>query len=246
MKNGIRKGFKAETIAKLLALCEIWVSFFLDQLKKGLPVFVAISKGNHKMGHVWSASLLPVYTCKNCKHCQHFCYAISAALRFLNVMKAYARNTALAMFSYDLYFNQILSRLTNRVKNKYFRWHVSGEILDYEYFCWMVKVAEMRPEWRFWTYTKMYGIVNTWIKNHGGSKSALPKNLSIMFSVWFDENSGEYIPINNPYNMPVFTCRPNTNDPDPAAWHCPGACGICIASGHGCPFSESAFIDLHQ
>ena len=238
----IRNGYKNETISKLIATIAVIVNLFLSQLQAGISLCISISNGNKKLGAVKSVSLPPVVTCANCKHCKRYCYAISSALRFKNVSLAWGKNLAILKYDRDLFFAQVLAKLSDRCKHKYFRWHVSGEIVDYDYFCRMVEIAKVKKDWTFWTYTKMYGIVNKYIRENG----ALPVNLHVMFSIWFDEKTGRYIPINNPYNLPVFTCRPSPLDVAPCAWHCPGNCQVCINSGHGCAHGESSFIDLHQ
>ena len=194
-----------------------------------------ISKGNRKIGMVHNFSVAPVITCANCSGCKDFCYDIKAVIQYKNVLKARAENTALMLEDMAGTFEKIADYIRRRQVHKYFRWHVAGDIINYEYFCHMVDIARMFPEWTFWTYTKAYHIVNLWLYQNG----RLPENLTVMFSVW----NGMECP--NPHNMPTFTCIQEGMEPDPDAWSCPGNCSICIESGHGCPHGESSQVNEH-
>ena len=110
----------------------------------------------------------------------------------------------------------------------------------------MVQIAKDFPEWRFWTYTKMYWIVNDYVRNNGNNRFvAIPANLSVMFSEW------DGVPLDNPYSFPVFSCKleaGNKNHPEEyfeTLYECPGNCDICIKSGHGCVNGESGYVKEH-
>jgi hypothetical protein len=196
-----------------------------------------ISKGNRKIGRTHNFSMAPGITCANCSGCIKFCYDIKACWQYLNVRIARAENTAMMFLNRAETFRQIDNYISNRRANKFFRWHVSGDILDADYFDRMVTIARNHPDWVFWTYTKNYLAVNTWIDKNG--KENLPGNLSIMYSVW---NGMECV---NPYDMPTFTCIMPGMEPDKKAWKCPGNCDACLKSGRGCPYGESSEVDLH-
>ena len=204
---------------------------------------VCISKGNKKIGRVMNVSLAPVLTCGNCSHCVSLCYDIKASIQYGNVMKARARNTVLALEHMDRYFQGIRYALGRRRKNKYFRWHVGGDIPNYQYFENMVKIAWERPDFTFWTYTKMYGIINLYIMRNG--RDSIPGNLTIMFSEW------DGMPMNNPYKFPEFSCKlkdGNKNHPAEyfdTLYKCPGNCDICKESHRGCIAGETTFADEH-
>lgn len=233
--------YRPETIKKFVKDVKQLVADFaahLDGLK------VAISKGNRKIGKVMNVSLAPIITCGNCDHCMWFCYDVKAGVQYGNVRKARARNTALALYARDAYFAQIADAMRRRRTNKYFRWHVGGEIPDYDYFCKMVQNAKDFPDFTIWTYTKMHEIVNRYCDEHGG-RDAIPANFDIMFSEW------DGMPINNPYNFPVFSCRMkagNINHPAEyfdGLWKCPGNCDICKVAHRGCLAGESTYADEH-
>lgn len=204
---------------------------------------VSISKGNRKIGRVMNVSLAPILTCANCSECSRLCYDIKANIQYGNVLKARARNTVLALEHTEHYFNAIKAALMRRRTNKYFRWHVGGDIPNMGYFENMVDIARMFPDFKFWTYTKNYVVVNSYVAKHG--KNAIPENFTIMFSEW------DGMKLVNPYNFPVFTCKlKDGNKNHPAAYfdtlyRCPGNCDICKAAGRGCIGGETTYADEH-
>lgn len=215
--------------------------------EKGLGgIKICLSKGNKKIGRVLNVSLMPILTCGNCKHCMGICYDIKACAMYSGVIPARVRNTILAKEYRDVYFNEIDKACKHRRKNKFFRWHVAGDILDYDYFERMVEIARKYPEFRFWTYTKMYEIVNEWCRKNG--KHNLPKNLSIMFSEWKiqkEDGSFEIVPFDNPYGFPIFAVRFKGEAKPKGLHECPGNCDICKETGRGCPFGQSSYANEH-
>lgn len=198
-------------------------------------IHIHIAKGNRKVGRVRNVSLMSRICCGNCKTYEHYCYDIKAALQYKTVMTARAENTALAYRDRKEYFNQIVESLTPKCKIKAFRFHVGGEILDEEYLRGMCYVALMRPDWKFWTYTKMYDIVNRFIRNCG----SLPENLVILYSK--DQNSY----VDNPFGMPeAYTVIKGDLEPSDKV-KCPGNCETCLEGGFGCPFGDSVYFLEH-
>ncbi len=235
--------YKPETIKKVIDNAVKLTAMYRE---KGLgAVKISISKGNRKIGRVLNVSLMPVMTCGNCKHCKEICYDIKACIQYKNVIDARVRNTILARHDRERYFAEIRKACKHRKKNLFFRWHVAGEILDAEYFEEMVHIAREFPKFRFWTYTKMYEIVNAWCDKNG--KENLPSNLSIMFSEWkvqLEDGSYIVVPFPNPYNFPVFAVR-FKGEEAPKMHKCPGNCDICKETGRGCPYGESSYADEH-
>ena len=205
---------------------------------------VSISKGNRKIGRVLNVSLAPIITCHNCKECKHFCYDIKACLQYSNVREARAKNTVLALKHRRQFFEQVEAVIRRRRKNKFFRWHVSGDIPDMDYFENMVRIARNHPDFIFWTYTKNYAVVNEYVKNHGGP-DCIPENLSIMFSEW------DGMKCDNPYKFPEFTVRLKAGNKNHGPeyferiYTCPGNCEICLAARRGCPYRETSKVDEH-
>ena len=188
------------------------------RINGGEMLRVSISGGNSKMGEIPSVSMLPYITCPH--KCAE-CYAAKLAALYKNTCNAYARNTALAIEDLDAYFAQVRAAA---MVTRFFRFHVSGDILNAEYFAEMVKTAEMLPHTEFLAFTKRYNIVNAFIESGG----EIPANLHIIFSAW----DGVEMP--NPHNMPTaHVVRPD-NDPAPDWKICGGNCFECACRGVGC------------
>ena len=236
--NKAIKGFKPETIKKIVNSLVALINHYIGLLKAGKQVNISISNGNRKIGRCMNVSLAPIVTCGNCKECKYFCYDVKACCQYENVRIARAKNTALFNYNRELFFDQLWDRMSRKKANKYLRFHVSGEIKDVNHFDYIVKTARLFPDFKIWTYTKMYHVVNEWIKANGGTKKALPDNLSVMMSEW------KGLPIVNPYNLPVFRCV-YANEKKPAIFHCPGNCDFCKANNCGCVNGQSAYVDLH-
>ena len=232
--------FKPETIAavmeKAAALVDKYTAMPAEKIR------LTISRGNRKIGRVMNVSTMPGLACGNCVHCLGYCYDIKACVQYARtVIDARVRNYVLAMYHRDEFFSRIDAACTRRRTNKFFRWHVAGDILDYDYFCRMIDIARRHPDFTFWTYTKMYHIVNMWIRENG----PLPENMHVMFSVW------DGVPTPNPYHMPVFVCRLKNGNKDMtdaeiySLYKCPGNCDVCKAAGRGCVAGESSYNDEH-
>ena len=151
------------------------------------------------------------------------------------------RNFVLATVYPDLYWQQIRDRLAKKRSYKYFRFHVGGEIMSEKYFDEMVKTARLFPDFRFWTYTKQYKLVNEYVRKHGNDrKKALPENMVVMFSEW------KGMPMDNPYKFPVFRCVFRGKEtPRKGEWKCKGDCGECIRLNRGCVKGENTWVWDH-
>lgn len=228
--------FKPETIEKARKdmLAEI------RNLRNANDIKLAISYGNKKIGRVMNVSIAPLLSCLN-GPCWSFCYDIKAVVQYANVRSARCRNYVLAVLYRDIYFNRIKKAISKRRKNKFFRWHVGGDMIDYDYFCRTVEIAREFPEFKFWTYTKKYHFVNKWISENG----ALPNNYKVMFSEW------DGVELSNPYDQPTFSCKlkaGNKNHPAEyfeSLYKCPGNCDICKAINRGCLAGEHTYADEH-
>ena len=232
--------YTIESLKKLVRLMNETIDTYAAMDPESIKM--CISKGNRKIGRVMNVSLPPIVSCGNCKECKFLCYDIKACLQYPNtVIDARVRNWAVLKKNRDLYFETIDKAISRRRTNKFFRWHVAGDIIDADYFDNMVRIARRHPDFVFWTYTKMYGIVNSWIDENG----AIPANLHIMFSEW------DGMPMINPHGMPVFSCKlkggnkNRTAESFAAMYKCPGNCDICKACGRGCLAGEDTFADEH-
>ena len=143
---------------------------------------VSISNKNEKLGDIKSISLPAVKTCNPSAPCFKYCYARKLAAYRSSVGRSYEKNFDVLNSDRDAYFAQIKAvAFMERV----FRYHVSGDIPDEDYFQRMIKLAEEIPTCTFFTYTKQFDIVNNVISDRKASKKrALPKNLIILFSGW--------------------------------------------------------------
>ena len=179
-----------------------------------------ISKGNQKIGGIYNVSLIPVFTCKHCECCNKDCYALKS-LMYANVRTAWAENTWLAINEPKRFFDEISAACKMQ---RYFRWHVAGDILDLEYFKGMIKVAKDNKHCEFLAFTKAYEFINEY-KDQGGK---IPKNLHIIFSDF------ETFHCENPYNFPVTDVINSADELPKGGKLCGGNCTDCICRGVGC------------
>lgn len=236
--------YKVETLKKYLTIAR---DAFARVQSNPAGVYVHISRGNRKIGRVMNVSTAPVLACANCKECKSFCYDIKACMQYpCNVLTARVENLYMARYARRQYFQQIKDACSRRRANKFFRWHVAGDILDADYFVHMVEIARMFPDFVFWTYTKNYAIVNHYVATHGGNRHvAIPGNLSIMFSEW------DGLEMDNPYNFGTFSCKLKDGNKNHAPeyfdglYKCPGNCDICKVAGRGCLVNENTYADEH-
>lgn len=182
---------------------------------------VSISNGNSKMGAIPSVSLPACVTCNPGAPCFKLCYAAKITRLYKTVKNAYDRNLDILNSDPARYWEQVKQAAQMA---RYFRFHVSGDIPNPEYFAEMVKLAHELPKTQFLAFTKQYYIVNEYI-NGGGT---IPQNLKILFSNW-----GAW-KCDNPYNLPVCEIILKGNDPAPDWKICGGNCTACACAGIGC------------
>lgn len=200
---------------------------------------LVFSNGNRKIGRVLNISTAAIITCK-CNVCHGICYDIKACIQYQNVRNARAKNTALLLKDRDEFFRQIDEKMSRRRRNKYFRFHVGGEILDADYFRRMVEIARNHPDFTIWTYTKFYKAVNDYVEKYG--RESIPENMTVMFSEW------RGFPMVNPYGFPEFRVvfKDDEVKPSPdSVWYCPGNCDICKAAHRGCLAGETTYCNEH-
>jgi len=212
------------TAAKVAALDEVREALAAG---KDVSALVSVSQGNTKMGKVASVSLLPVLTCPaRCRGtCADKCYAKKLAILRPSVMKAYARNTAVARLAPDAFF-----RAVNRAMEKaeHFRFHVSGDIPDYNYLLEVVLSCLRNPHCEVLMFTKKFELVNRLLDSIG----ALPKNLHCLFSGWTNlfPTAGGW----NPHRLPETTVYAKDEDFRPEWTPCGGNCLDCAVHDGGC------------
>jgi len=216
MKNGY---YNDSTLAKFgEALREA-----AEAVKAGEETRVRISNSNSKMGAVASVSTLPFITCPSCcaSTCGAKCYAAKLANLRPAVLKSYAVNTALALHRPDLYWAQVNTAV---MAVRYFRFHVSGDIMNYDYFCHMIEIARNNDRTEILCFTKRFEIVNRWISENG----ELPGNLHILFSGWSN------LKPENPHRLPETNVIERGAEPADDWKICGGNCFNCACRGLGC------------
>lgn len=182
---------------------------------------VSISNGNSKMGAIPSVSLPPVVTCKNCATCAKKCYALKLCKIYSSVRKAYDRNLEILKEDRNAYFTQVKAVA---MLNKFFRFHVSGDIIDIDYLDRMCKLARECKGTEFLAFTKNYEDCNEYFKNH-----RKPRNLQLIYSLPFDGAE-----IENPHNFPTAAVILKGKEPKKSYKVCGGNCTECACRGIGC------------
>lgn len=186
---------------------------------------VCIADGNSKVGHVKNVSQPPVISCRGvCAECGGDCYDGRAVLQYPDTAAARGRNWSIYCRDPLAYFGQIIGTF-RRMRKRFFRWHVGGEIVDGLYFRLMVATARLAPRVTFLCFTKRHKLIADELAAMGG-RDALPDNLRLILSAW------PGLPLYNPYNLPVSA--PYSGD-KPRTWYgCPGNCEDCAARNIGC------------
>ena len=182
---------------------------------------VSISKGNSKMGAIPSVSLPACVTCNPSAPCFKLCYAAKITRLYKTVKTAYENNLNILNNNAALYWDQVKQAAQMA---RYFRYHVSGDIPNIEYFNNMVRIANELPNTNFLAFTKQYEIVNEFLNNGG----AIPENLKVIFSNW-----GAW-KCENPHNLPECEVILKGSEPAPDWKICGGNCTECACRGIGC------------
>lgn len=189
---------------------------------------VSISRGNSKMGSIPSVSLPSVKTCREGTKCSDGCYARKIERLRPSVKNAYQNNLDILESNPEVYWREVEAAI---MVSRFFRFHVSGDIPDKEYFSNMVNVARRNPHCEILCFTKKYEIVNESLD----VGVEIPRNLHIVFSAWRD------MEMVNPYHLPEAHVRYKdgfTTASDDAI-DCPGNCTECACTDDGCWVIES-------
>lgn len=182
---------------------------------------ITISKGNRKMGAIPSVSLPPITTCAPGCKCAAKCYAAKLCRIYKNVRESYQRNYDLLTSNASSYFQQVNEYCKAQ---RFFRWHVSGDIVGPAYLINMISVAENNPHCEFLAFTKQYQLVNDYLDRFG----KFPDNLHIIFSEW------PGMKMHNPHNLPVAHVIFRGEEAEEGWKICGGNCTECACAGIGC------------
>lgn len=199
---------------------------------------VKISKGNIKLGAIPSVSLPSIKTCRKCA-CHDKCYAQKMERLRPAVRNAYQHNLEVLINEPETYWREVEASV---MMSRFFRFHVSGDIIDEFYIDRMVRIARNNPHCEILCFTKKYELVNNDITRRlacndiwgDGSFNSytdvIPKNLHIIYSGWVG------LEMDNPYSLPEAHVRYNdgsTTARDDAI-ECGGNCTECAMTDGGC------------
>ena len=140
---------------------------------------------------------------------------------YRGVRIAYNRNYEILKEDRDLYFSQVAAAA---MISGFFRFHVSGDIIDPDYLDRMCKTARKCKNTRFLAFTKNYEDVNVYFETH-----KKPRNLKLIFSLPFDGSK-----IETPHNLPTASVILKGTEPDKNWKICGGNCTECACRGVGC------------
>ena len=182
---------------------------------------VKISNGNSKMGSIASVSLPAGLTCRPC-NCFKKCYAARLERLRPNVRKAYQANLEVLRNYPEVYWREVEAAI---MTNRYFRFHVSGDITDAGYLEKMVEIAKRQKHCEILCFTKKFDIVNSFASNKD-----IPDNLHIVFSGW------PGLQMVNPFGFPEahVRFRDGSTTARSDAKECGGNCTECAITNDGC------------
>lgn len=206
-----------------------WYKFYLELFQSNPDaVETAISRKNSKIGNIYNISLVPILSCGHMCHaigCALYCYARYSVLGGGgyngSTMKAWCRNLVQARYNPEKYFSDVVKAMRKAAKTDLplFRWHVGGEILDYNYLLNMAICAKTVRNCRSLCFTTRYDLVRQYLNEYG----AFPENLVIILSAGPDGK-----PVPGFENLPCTTIILKGSDvPDYVTYRCPGKCELC-------------------
>jgi hypothetical protein len=139
------------------------------------------------------------------------------------VRQAYQSNLELLKNSPEIYWREIEASI---MMSRFFRYHVSGDIPDREYFMHMVDIALRNQHCQMLCFTKKYNIINEFLD----SGKELPRNLHIIMSAW------RGLKTENPYELPEahVAYSDGTTTACEDAKKCGGNCSECAITNDGC------------
>lgn len=223
---------------------------FVTKWKSKVYRFHFEEDGNSKMGHIasWS-TLLGDYTyhglgkwfngikgtCVNCGACVSKCY-VRASYRYAAVVLNHAVNTWGLRKHLDKVENDLAEQL-GKGKITIARINQSGELENADQLAMWCRLASGFTNVQFYLYTKNFKLVGDFLEN-----GLVPKNLTILYSVWHDVGVKEFNSQKNLPNVKAFVYDDGTLAITPKAycpaykngkldheWPC-SRCGLCFRS----------------
>ena len=186
---------------------------------------VKFSDGNTKMGKIPSVSLPAIKTCIHCA-CNQKCYAAKLERLRSNVRAAYQHNLDVYLKDEGTYWREVEATI---MLSRFFRFHVSGDIIDRDYLTNIFAIAWRNPHCEILCFTKKYDIVNQLLKSPL-TDGKIPKNLHLILSAW------PGLQMENPFNLPEahVIMRDGTTTARFDAVQCGGNCAECARTSGGC------------
>ena len=174
------------------------------------------------MGAIQSVSLPSGITCRPCA-CMNKCYAKRIERLRKSVRDAYRNNYNILTTEPDVYWREVEAAI---MLSRYFRFHVSGDIPNWDYLIHMIQIAQRNSHCQILCFTKKYELVNEYLEKTG----ALPSNLHIIFSAWVG------LTMVNPFSLPEahVRYRDGTTTALKYAHECGGNCTECAVTDGGC------------
>lgn len=186
---------------------------------KSLPV-LNVSPGNSKTGRIPSISGIPGKDCAKWTraYCGKKCYALKSWKQYPNVRNAWGNNSKLLRTNKREYFKQLHAYLDKR-KPKYFRFHVSGDIVNAMHAGFIVDTARRYPDIKFLIFTKKYDVLK-YMKEF--------PNLSVVVSVWQGMKAKD-LPSHTKKYSKAYAGDCSNFKGYKNAIECPGNCETCLA-----------------
>ena len=187
---------------------------------------VKISPGNSKLGSIPSISLPSVTTCVPAL-CQTKCYARKLERLRPTVAAAYANNLTLFETDPTTYWREVEGAI---MMSRFFRFHVSGDIPNEEYFRQMIEIAKRNQHCEILCFTKKFELVNKLVFDNALFGDRFPRNLHIIFSAWVG------LKMINPFSFPEahIRYRDGTATTELDCIECAGNCTECAITDGGC------------
>lgn len=157
----------------------------------------------------------------------HGCYALKGMYRFSIVKTALTRRLD------KLYHPQWVEAMVFLIgKDKYFRWHDSGDIQSIMHLSNIMEVARLTPNCQHWLPTREYKMVEEYVESYG----LIPKNMFVRLSaIMVDGNTPDKLVefLNDFQNVEGFIGVSSvSNTHEESTDNCPaysqgGKCGDC-------------------